>query len=121
MKYTFEFKLGCVERYKQARMRLSARKQKAKVPSDPTSGIGRARKIGRGRTRKDNRVPVWMPCSLNHLKSYRAIILRKSLIRKGFVWGCVSWLCDQRQLNRTSLQTLFAIQSYQEATNAYNR
>ena len=58
MKYTLEFKLGCVERYKQTRMRPSARKQKAKVPSDPTSGIGRARKIGRGRTQKDKRAPL---------------------------------------------------------------
>ena len=31
---------------------------KAKVPSDPTSGIGRGRKIGRGRTRKDKRAPL---------------------------------------------------------------
>ena len=121
MKYTFEFKLGCVERYKQTRMCPSAREQKQKFLQVPRPALGEAGKIGRGRTRKDNRAPVWMPCSLNHLESYRAIILRKNLIRKGFVWGCVSWLCDQRQLNRTSLQTLFAIQSYQEATNAYNR
>lgn len=31
---------------------------KAKVPSGPTSGIGRGRKIGRDRTRKDKRAPL---------------------------------------------------------------
>ena len=31
---------------------------KAKVPPDPTSGIGRARKIGRGRAQKDKRAPL---------------------------------------------------------------
>ena len=31
MKYTLEFKLGCVERYKQARMRLSAGRQEQEL------------------------------------------------------------------------------------------
>ena len=120
MKYTFEFKLGCVERYKQARMRPSARKQKQKFLQIPRPALGEPGRLDEAE-RKKIKGHLWMPGSLNHLESYRAIILRKSLIRRGFVWGCVSWLCDQRQLNRTSLQTLFAIQSYQEATNAYNR
>ena len=58
MKYTFEFKLGCVERYKQARMRPSARKQKQKFLQIPRPALGEAGKIGRGRTRKDNRAPL---------------------------------------------------------------
>ena len=31
MKYTFEFKLGCVERYEQARMHLSAGRQEQEL------------------------------------------------------------------------------------------
>ena len=52
MKYTFEFKLGCVERYKQTRMRLSAREQKQKFLQIPRPALGEAGKIGRGRREK---------------------------------------------------------------------
>ena len=52
MKYTFEFKLGCVERYKQARMRPSARKQKQKFLQIPRPALGEPGRLDEAERKK---------------------------------------------------------------------
>ena len=49
MKYTLEFKLECVERYKQTRMRLSTGRQEQEFLQSLHPALGKAGKTGRGR------------------------------------------------------------------------
>ena len=61
MKYTLEFKLGCVEKYKQTRMRPSARKQKQKFLQIPRPELGEAGRLDEAEREKIKGHPFGCP------------------------------------------------------------
>ena len=68
MKYTFEFKLGCVERYKQARMRPSARQQKQKFLQIPRPALGEPGRLDEAERKKITGHPFGCPVRSTTLK-----------------------------------------------------